>query len=288
MKLSFLESGLDSLTKGFDLLKRHEELLFLQQGTEKERYFVLKDSILFIHHGIEILLKSILYKKSEFLVFSQLDQNVKKAYHEMHQKKRSTVFQTSLKQKIHTVTYSEAIERITLICAICISPQLLNKLNQLDAYRNQIIHSEINIDESEIITLFNGFLDEIDFLFTTTLGDDYKTLTGYSELKKNFYKYREFLNKNNLPLKSKVLESFLDIFNKLNISMGLNEVKYIDNINIATSIVVELMKKQFKLGTDYLTAIVLVMYLRLKEKMIFIFLYLLKTLITNIYLNLKA
>jgi len=107
IKITFLENGIDSLNKGFKSLKVYEENLYLKTGvvTDKERFFQLKDAIIQIHHGIEILLKYILTKENELLVFSEINKYVKLALKEKRKRKLESIFQTSVKNRVHTVTF---------------------------------------------------------------------------------------------------------------------------------------------------------------------------------------
>lgn len=126
MRLHFLESGIDSLKKGFDYLIQYEECYHTKRKS-KNRYYFLKDSILFIQHGIEILLKQVLISHSEYLIFSQIDENVKKGYKEKKDKNLKSVFESSFKSKLHTVSFQEAIDRIKMTSEFNITTSLEKK-----------------------------------------------------------------------------------------------------------------------------------------------------------------
>ena len=100
MKIKLIENGLDSLKKGFEYLKQYEEQYLLEKSGH-ERYFILKDAILSIHHGIEILFKEVLRKSNELLIYSDIDKSLKNAYVEKRQRKLYSLFETS--QTLHTV-----------------------------------------------------------------------------------------------------------------------------------------------------------------------------------------
>lgn len=252
MEITFLENGLDSLQKGFVSLKEYEKSLYtgIELENEKSRFFKLKDAILGIQHGIEILLKFLLIRNNELLIFSTIDEKVKFALQEKRKKNFNSVFQTNQSNKLHTVTFSEAIERVTMICGYDFSKKLKEKLSKLEEYRNQIMHSEIYFNELDVNHLFESFLDELDIIFLNAIGSDYQTLSGYSSLKRNFEDYKEYFEKNNMELKSKVFECFLKIFDEIKLGMGTGEVKRITDINKVTKIFEILFSQNFKFGTD--------------------------------------
>lgn len=249
MKISFLENGIDSLKKGFDNLIKYEEDYF-STSPSKKRFLFLKDSIILTQHGVEILLKYILNQNNELLLFSNLDKHVKQAFVEKRIKNLQSVFSTSLKDKIHTVTYSEAIERIEGFCNCKLDKNLKIKLKQLESYRNVIIHSEIHFNENEVNNLFENLFDELDALFIKEIGDSYTTLSGYSELINSYEVVKTYFEKKNKEQTKKIIDSFISVFKQQSISMGLNEVKLIKDINKASSILSELLSQGHTFGTD--------------------------------------
>jgi hypothetical protein len=249
MNLSFLESGVDSLKKGFENLVLYENIHYLDND-KSTRFFHLKDAILFIQHGIEILLKQILANESEYLLFSQLDENVKKAYKEKNEKGLKSVFESQLKHKIHTVTFVEAIDRINMLANLKLGKSLENKMRQLEIYRNIVMHSEPYLDEIEINNTFEGLLDELDTFFYQTIGEKYKTISGYSALEENYKIFKELLKNKNLEHKGKAIEVFLSSFKDAGVSIGINEVKRITNIDTAEKFLNGLFKSELFFGTD--------------------------------------
>jgi hypothetical protein len=62
--MSLRENGLHSFGRG---LKSYDEYL------SSHNPILLKDTIIFLHHGIELLMKQILVQHSEYLIFDDLD-----------------------------------------------------------------------------------------------------------------------------------------------------------------------------------------------------------------------
>jgi hypothetical protein len=247
MKISLMENGLDSLKKGFDHLKTYEEMYFIKKEG-KERFYVLKDAVLNIHHGIEILLKQTLIETNEILVFSEIDRALKNAFHERKQKKLNSIFETS--HSPHTVTLQEAVDRIQKICGHALNSKFQSKIEKLEHYRNQITHSAVFLEEAEINNVFSGLVDEIDVFFMNTLGAKYKTVTGYADFKQNYKTYLDKLNNTLKAVKGETTEKLIEAFTKCGISMGENEFKIIDDIDVATNLLDVVTNSKLSFGMD--------------------------------------
>jgi hypothetical protein len=252
MKLNFLNSGIDSLKKGFENLNKYESINFSNSSTKskEKRFYYLKDAILFIQHGIEVLFKSILTRHSEYLIFSQIDSNVKKALLQKKQSNLNSVFESDLKNKIHTVTFLESIERLKIIPTVEISKSLEHRLNELESYRNIIMHSEPHLNESQINLTLDGLSDDLDIFFIKNIGAKYKTISGYSALIKNMSKFKTLLAKKELELKTYSIDIIIKALKHSNISIGSNEVKRITNLNSCTKFLTEIFASDLVFGTD--------------------------------------
>lgn len=251
MHLTLLDNGLHSLELGYTSLTRYEEMLYLKRSSKKARYFQLKSAIIYIQHGIEILIKFYLQQQNELLLFTQIDEPLKKAFKEKNELKLKSVFQTSLKNKIHTVNYKEALSRFETICNNSLKDDLRVKLYELGNLRNLITHSEIFANEETITEIFEGLIDSIDFLFHSTIGKKYKTLSTYSSLLKKYKEYQAFLEKNKLEDKKESIDFFLSLFKKISLVIGANEVKRITDINKATMFFSSLSEFQLNIGADF-------------------------------------
>lgn len=247
MKIKLLENGLDSLKKGFESLNSYEEM-YLLDDSGHERYLVLKDAVLAIHHGIEILFKEVLVNSNEILVFSEIDKKLKNAFVIKRQRKLDSLFEAD--QSLHTVTFYEAIDRVQKVCGYEINKKFNEKLNKLQEYRNQITHSEVLIDEIQLNAVFEGLVDEIDIFFINAIGSDYTTITGYSQLQENYKNYLLKLDETKSKIKSEAIEKYLQAFVECSISMGENEVKTITDINIVTKLIDVLYGSNLRFGTD--------------------------------------
>lgn len=252
MKLNFLDSGLDSLKKGFQNLIEYEKNTFYlkKKIADEDRFYQLKDAILFTQHGIEILVKSIIHNHSEYLIFSQIDANVKAAIQQKNQQNLNSVFESDLKHKIHTVTFLESIERLKIIPNVKISKTLESRLKELESYRNIIMHSEPYLNEYDINETFDGLSDELDLFFSQNIGEKYKMISGYDNLITSMESFKEIYKEKGLGLKIKTVEIIVSALKKAKISLGSNEVKRITNINNCSKFLTEMFNSDLLFGTD--------------------------------------
>lgn len=158
MEFTLLENGTDSLKKAKKSIEDFE-------GTAREfSYHLLKDSIIFLNHGIEILLKYILSQQNESLIFTDLKPYIaaKKYLKKMPLKNggfgihidrnKPTIFDVPSseikKQKLNTITLTEALDRVEYLCDIDMKEDFKNGTYVINDYRNQITHHSINLDSS--------------------------------------------------------------------------------------------------------------------------------------------
>ena len=230
MKLNYIQNGLDSLQKGYKNLIEYENLTFSENIDNNDiRFFYLKDAILFIHHGIEILIKKILHNHNELLLFSQIDSHLKNAIIEKNIKGLNSVFETKLNHKIHTVNFSESLERIKMIPNLRLSKNLELKFKDLEMYRNIIMHSEPFINEYLIINTFEDKSDQLDVFFESALPHEYKAITNYERFKQTYDMYNDFANDDDFIEVLKINKIIIQALDKAQIRIGINDIKIIND-----------------------------------------------------------
>lgn len=242
MQISLLQNGLHSLNKGYLLIKDYE----LCKEIELTKYYLLKDAILSIHHGVEILMKECLRKKNEFLIFSNIDNAVKDAYKEKRQKKLDDIFMTTKIKDVHLVTYEEAINRMEAFSDIELKKDLKEALIKLNKYRNIITHSGIYLEPIEVLETIYLLSHSLDFYFEEILSDEYEISGGYINLKKAILSLDEYSET------VKLYKCIIDILKKEEINLGLGEVICISDINKAYNFLNNFFKSKFFLGADLL------------------------------------
>jgi hypothetical protein len=245
-RLNLLDNGIDSLKKGTEYL-----IKYYREADEERKMIFLKDSIIFLHHGTEIIIKYILFTNNEYLIFSQIDSNVIKAYKQMRQNKKNSVFETSLVDKLHTVTFEVACERVTELLGYEMSTILKGKLESLNKLRNRIIHSEVSINQMEIIALFTNFLDELNDYFYKILKNKYTEAIGYTQLKEEFASIKSYLIDNEKEYLINVYDIIIKNFEKHDKFIKIGDTKVITDIDFASDILKALVNNNIKLGADF-------------------------------------
>jgi hypothetical protein len=143
-RITLLENGIHSLERGFESVDGYLR--------KEEDEFLLKEAILFIHHGIELLLKQLLVQESRFLIFSDLGSVVRRQ-REANQK-GVDIF--SLEKPPHTISYAEAIERVDAFLDVSeFTFQLQRDLRELNQLRNRLEHYAIRTDRVKTIRLLS-------------------------------------------------------------------------------------------------------------------------------------
>lgn len=144
-KISLLDNGIHSFNKGLDELTQYEK-----QG--KKNDFQLKEAIMFLHHGIELLLKQVLIKdKGEFLIFDNINpETIKKII----KAKKEGISVFNLDKPIHTTSYFDVIQRIkAFVDSSPLDESLETRLIELNRLRNNIEHYGIDTEKSKVDTL---------------------------------------------------------------------------------------------------------------------------------------
>ncbi len=134
------ENGLHSLERGLTTFKEFEQT---------EEMFLLKEAIMFLHHGIELLMKQTLVENiGEVLIFSDIDnETVKKVI--KANKEGKSVF--NLPKPIHTATYEQVLDRVQAFVITHELPENLRSwLSELNTLRNQIEHYAIDKEVDDV------------------------------------------------------------------------------------------------------------------------------------------
>lgn len=154
LEFTLLDNGIDSLKKTQNSIVRFNELY------RPNSYHLLKDAIIYLNHGIEILLKYILSSRNESLIFKDIKvyMNAKKQLKHMSpkvkgfgtylEKNMPTVFDVS-KENLQTITLREAVDRVELLCDIEITNEFRDSIYLINKYRNDITHHSIKLTSEE-------------------------------------------------------------------------------------------------------------------------------------------
>ncbi len=162
---------------------------------------------------------------------------------------KATIFQTSKANKIHTITYEEALNRVMSICDVDISNGLEKKLRDLNTVRNTLTHAEVVIEDSFIDCVFDGLLLELDVLFLKAIGSAYSNYYGFNEIKANYNSYMQYLTENKMLIKQKTFNALCIAQEKTEQYSGQNEVIYVEDITVVKKFMVAL-QEELDFGMD--------------------------------------
>lgn len=166
-KISLLKNGIHSFNKGLDEFTNYEI-------NSKNDEFKLKESIMFLHHGIELLLKQVLIDiGGEYLIYSDISSaTVKKIIDAKN--KGISVF--NLPKPPQTATYLEVIDRIKAFVDVSeIEESLETRLRELNTLRNNLEHYGIDEDKSKVENLLLNLHNPVTKFFKKAgieLGDE--------------------------------------------------------------------------------------------------------------------
>jgi hypothetical protein len=109
---------------------------------------LLKDAIMFLHHGVELMMKQLLVQHSPYLIFEDLDDATRK----QRQADAQGVGIFLLDKPPRTVNYEESINRVeAFVKPPMLTLTLKESLQRLNTLRNQLEHYEITADRDKVV-----------------------------------------------------------------------------------------------------------------------------------------
>ncbi|GIX60548.1 hypothetical protein BPADB04_55780 [Bacillus paranthracis] len=144
MKFTLLDNGADSLKSAYENL---ESLKDIAEGGEHR----LKDAVIFLNHGVELLLKLILKEHSPSLMFEKINDYLEAKKKLKKTEDAKTVF--DINKKLKTVSLLEALTRVEYLCDIDIPDNFRGSILYVNQIRNQFMHYEVELGEHETETL---------------------------------------------------------------------------------------------------------------------------------------
>ncbi|QXH98750.1 hypothetical protein HV782_019545 [Pseudomonas monsensis] len=178
MKITLIENGLDSLRKGYDHLSIYMQLK-VDNSEEPVRFSALKDSVLSVQHGIEILFKYCLAKEHELLLYSDISPKLKSAFKRRRNGEIEELYEAD---GVHTVTFKESIERLRDVCGLPIDKTFQDRLLQVEGWRNRITHSGVLLQEATVSKGLIDLRENLDSFLGAAIGPQYLEGQGKTEL----------------------------------------------------------------------------------------------------------
>ncbi|ELF6207573.1 hypothetical protein RNI54_004426 [Pseudomonas putida] len=181
MEISLVDNGLDSLTKGYEHLSKYEQLLN-EGSSDKIRFLQLKDSVLSIQHGIEILFKYILKCENELFIYKDISA-LGPAFIARRENKISELWE---QPKVQTISFKDSIERLEEMCGVVFETKFRKRLLQVEGWRNSIIHSAIILNEQQVSSELQNLMHSLDELFGHRMGREYIEAQGKVDLERAY------------------------------------------------------------------------------------------------------
>lgn len=194
LKMGLLDNGSHSLKRGYEMWT---------QWKQSNDAWLLKESIIWVHHGIELLLKQLLVQTNEFLVFQDVNKAVERLgilrkkdgmkdagvldLFEHDDKAFSVGFRNLIDRTAITLSIDELAER----------EPLRKQVDQLTRYRNKIVHFSIELDVLEVSSLLSEILNPLLHLLSKEVNDQNfkeKVIPEIQQAACSVQKYVEFEN----------------------------------------------------------------------------------------------
>jgi hypothetical protein len=157
-QISLRENGEHSFKKSLESYNQYDKT---------KDQMLLKDTIMFLHHGIELLMKEMLVAHSPYLIFEELKDLPKKQ--KEANKKGVSIFNIDSPPK--SVTYEVAISRVDAFLNYPeFDDNLRQNLERLNRFRNQLEHYAIEADREEVVKLLEAIHKPILVLFDKHIG----------------------------------------------------------------------------------------------------------------------
>lgn len=175
------------------------------QWEESEDAWLLKEAVIWVHHGIELVLKQLLVQTNEFLVFQDLNKAVERLG--ILRKKRGMKNAGVLDlfdhdDKVMSVGFRSLIERAAITLSISELEEggvLRSKIDRLTRYRNKIVHFSLELDVIEVSSLLSDLLNPLLSVLAREINDhNFKqvVIPEIMKLAQPIQKYLEFVRSN--------------------------------------------------------------------------------------------
>lgn len=159
LKIGLLDNASHSLKRGYEQW---------HHGREAKDPMMLKEAVIWVHHGIELTLKQLLVQASEYLVFENIDEAISKL--DKLRKRSAALEQATVLdlfehgQGAFTVGFSKLLERVAVMLDVTELRQgapLRRSIDDLALYRNKIVHFSVTINVAEVAVLLFDILDPL-------------------------------------------------------------------------------------------------------------------------------
>jgi type I site-specific restriction-modification system R (restriction) subunit len=169
LRIGLLDNSYHSLRRGY-------EIWSLWKKTDDA--WLLKESIIWIHHGIELSLKQLLAQTNAFLVFENVDlaiENLGKLRKKEGMENADVMDLFDNSDRVKSVGFQSLIERVAVALSIpelAKNAPLRQRIDELTKYRNKIVHFSIELDIAAVSSLLSEILDPLLLMLEREVKDD--------------------------------------------------------------------------------------------------------------------
>lgn len=205
---------------GFDSYQR--AILELENRSENE--FKLKAVIINFHHAIEVLFKHILYSKSKYLIYRDMNNWVNASFDRKIGKKNNQKENTD-----YTVNYDETIKRVIVVYDEKIDQYAYNGFINLNKLRNALTHDEVELTTEsveQVVVTLTPIVTAI--LQKHLIGEEKKSFDNFVTSEK-YKKILQQLIGNNVAWRITTISNLLELYSDRDYeSLSRNEIRHLE------------------------------------------------------------
>jgi len=181
LRIGLLDNSYHSLKRGYEMWS---------QWKKTEDAWLLKESIIWVHHGIELALKQLLAQTNAFMVFEDVNKAVLSLGNLREKKgmeKAGVLDLFDNDDKIMSVGFRNLIERAAVTLSIpelTKNAPLRQKIDELTKYRNKVVRFSIELDIASVSNLLSEILDPLLFMLEREVLDEAFTKNRIPEIRK--------------------------------------------------------------------------------------------------------
>jgi hypothetical protein len=207
LRIGLLDNSVHSLKRGYEMWG---------QWRKTEDAWLLKESVIWVHHGIELALKYLLVQTNEILVFDKVDEAIIQLGNLRKQEGMSNAGAIDLfdqNDSVISVGYKNLINRAAVALSIpeLATNQLLrSQIDQLTKYRNKIVHFSIELDIAIVSDLLSEILEPFLSMLAREVKDENFRNRSIHEIRKAAQPVLEFAEQLNLEIVDKAIKATID------------------------------------------------------------------------------
>lgn len=207
------ENGFDSYQKA---------IVELEKRSENE--FKLKAVIINFHHAIEVLFKHILYLKSKYLIYKDMNNWVNAAFDRKIGKRNNQKENTD-----YTIGFDETVKRVIVVYDEQIDQYTYNGFLNLNKLRNALTHDEIELKTESVEQIVVTLTPIVTAILQKHLTGNAKGKFDDFVTSEQYKKILQQLIGNNIAWRITTISNLLELYsNKDYESLSGNEIRHLE------------------------------------------------------------